>query len=136
MPSLFRGLSIYTVGCSVRVGTSGLTVTTAFRRSSTTCLMLAACSLEYAKTILHTWGPVFSPICLISSSCLSVAFCASSSAFLLPLVCCLLSADVRGHMLFVVPRSVGDEKHIARRSAVVRFTSVSNVLNSESFCVL
>jgi hypothetical protein len=35
--------AIYTVGCSVRVGTSGLTVTTAFRRSSTTCLLLAAC---------------------------------------------------------------------------------------------
>lgn len=34
--------AIYTVGCSVRVGTSGLTVTTAFRRSSTTCFLLVA----------------------------------------------------------------------------------------------
>ena len=51
-----------------------------------------------ADMMLHTLGPVLSPICLISSSCLSVAFCASSSAFLFPLVCCSLSAYGHGAM--------------------------------------
>lgn len=58
-------------------------------------------SPRYAIEINRTLGPVFSPICLMSSSCLSVAFCASSSAFLLPLVCCSLSADVQHPLLSV-----------------------------------
>jgi len=42
-------LAIYTVGCSVRVGTSGLTVVTAFRRSSTTCFPLATCTPDHEE---------------------------------------------------------------------------------------
>lgn len=60
----------HTVGCDTLSGTCGRTSTTALIRSST------------------TWGPVFCPICLISSSFFCVSCSACSSACLLPEVCC------------------------------------------------
>lgn len=47
--------AFYTVGCSVRVGTTGLTVVTAFRRSSTTYPALAKSSPRCTKRCFVPW---------------------------------------------------------------------------------
>ena len=63
------------------LGTSGLTSNTAFTRSST------------------TFGPVFCPIALISSSCFCVSLSACSSAALLPEVCYITHKRSRQYLI-------------------------------------
>lgn len=72
------------MGCSVRSGTSGLTVRTALIRSST------------------TFGPAFFCNALISSNCFSMSFSACSSADLLPLFCYRPNSSI-SHPDFLFP---------------------------------